>query len=83
MTGVQTCALPILYEANQLADTCSLNFVPLENQEIDLMESAGSSTAVLVSLCEKDMIHLKEKIKKPVNQIGRIKQGGNYVGKRY
>ena len=47
------------------------------------MESAGSSTAVLVSLCEKDMIHLKEKIKKPVNQIGRIKQGGNYVGKRY
>mgnify|MGYP002509688450 FL=1 len=72
-----------LYEANQLADTCSLNFVPLENQEIDLMESAGSSTAVLVSLCEKDMIHLKEKIKKPVNQIGRIKQGGNYVGKRY
>lgn len=61
-----------LYEANQLAVTCGLTFVPSDEQNIDLEESAGSSTAVLVSLCEADIVHLKQKIKKPVNETGRM-----------
>lgn len=62
-----------LYEAGQLADTCGLVFVPSEDQKIDLKESAGSSTAVLASLCETDRIRLQEMIKKPVNKIGEMR----------
>lgn len=61
------------YEAMQLARTADLIFEPSESCGIDLEESAGSSTAVLVSLCEEDIPELKEAVRKPVNIIGKIK----------
>lgn len=61
-----------LYEAKQLAQTAGFSFESSEICAIDLEESAGSSTAVLVSLCEGDISKLKKVTEKPVNVIGKI-----------
>ena len=61
------------YEAGQLAETAGLCFTPEERPEIDMDTSAGSSTAVLCTLCADDLGKLKKDMDIdlfPVGQIG-------------
>lgn len=61
-----------LYEANVLAKTCGKSFKQYECCEIDLYTSAGSSTAVLVSVGKEDVESLIRDMDIPVNKIGEI-----------
>lgn len=61
-----------LYEANELARTCSCKFKQYDECEIDLYTSAGSSTAVLVSIRPDNINKLIEDMDIPVFRIGEI-----------
>lgn len=61
-----------LYEANELARTCSCKFKQYAECEIDLYTSAGSSTAVLVSIRPDNINKLIEDMDIPVFRIGEI-----------
>lgn len=58
------------YEANQLCETAGLLFKARRDVEIDLNISAGSSTAVLCSLCPEDFPRLEEVADRPCFLIG-------------
>ncbi|MCD6239457.1 MAG: hypothetical protein J7K51_09135 [Thermotogae bacterium] len=61
----------ILYEMNLLAEEafCVLEVV---DSPIDLYQSAGASTCVLVTLAEGDIDRLKKVVSKPVFKVGRL-----------
>lgn len=61
-----------LYEANELAKTCGKKFKQYDDCEIDLLTSAGSSTAVLVSVEQDNIEKLIEDVDIPVYKIGEI-----------
>lgn len=59
------------YEAGELCK--GKGFAPFSNPGVDLETSAGSSTAVLVSLHEEDIDALKARLNLPCNLIGYCK----------
>lgn len=61
-----------LYEANELARICGFKFKQYDECEIDLYTSAGSSTAVLVSIHPDNINKLIEDMDIPVYRIGEI-----------
>lgn len=64
----------VFYEANELARICRRKFsLTKDKLTIDIMSSAGSSTAVIVSIENNDLNKLKEDINIPIFEIGRIK----------
>ena len=61
-----------LYEAGQLAECVGRRFLPVEQPPVDLKTSAGSCTAVLVSLPEESGAALAAELDIPCFFIGRI-----------
>ncbi len=62
----------VRYESNELAKYVQCSFKEKDTVEIDLATSAGSSTAVLVSLDKENVMRLKNDIDEPVYEIGSI-----------
>ncbi|WP_101550045.1 hypothetical protein [Anaerotruncus massiliensis (ex Togo et al. 2019)] len=62
----------VLYEAGQLAECVGRRFLPVEQPPVDLKTSAGSCTAVLVSLPEESGAALAAELDIPCFFIGRI-----------
>lgn len=62
----------VRYESNELAKYVQCTFKEKASVEIDMSTSAGSSTAVLVSLYKENFANLKEDINIPVYEIGAV-----------
>ena len=62
----------VRYEAGQLAETAGLCFMPEKQPEIDMETSAGSSTAVLCTLCADDLRKLRKDMDIGVFPVGQI-----------
>ncbi len=62
----------VRYEAGQLAETAGLSFTPEERPEIDMETSAGSSTAVLCTLCADNFGKLKKDMDIDVFPVGQV-----------
>ncbi|MFA5523133.1 MAG: hypothetical protein WDA24_02140 [Tissierellales bacterium] len=61
-----------LFEANELAKTCGQLFIKDEDCKIDLLTSAGSSTAVLASIHPNDIDRLVNDMDIIVYKIGKM-----------
>lgn len=62
----------ILYELEEMSTTNNIDFKLEDNLPIDLKESAGPSTCVIISIEEKEYNNFKEKFPIPVKKIGRF-----------
>lgn len=60
------------YEAWEMAKSVDMSFYQVEQNEVDMKTSAGSSTAVLASIKNERVDELVNSLEVPVNVIGRI-----------
>lgn len=62
----------VAYEARELASCVGRRFQPVEEPAVDLLTSAGSCTAVLVSLREEHWERLRADVAEPCSVVGRV-----------
>lgn len=63
----------IIYESKVLAMESELEVDFFTHTEIDIRKTAGPSTVILATIEERHLEFLKEKIKKPLHVIGKLK----------
>ena len=64
----------IAYEAKEMAKTSDLELIVNKKQNINIEKSAGPSTCVIISCLESVFDKLSDKIKTPVNKIGKLRE---------
>ena len=72
MTGVQTCALPILAEG----ETATLELDARQSEVISMIESAGELSLALRSIAENEGMSMEENGPKLADKYLGTKQGG-------
>lgn len=69
----------VLREAHQLGASASLTFVPNADAGIDLRQSAGPSTCVVLSVAREDARRVLAAVAAPTREIGVLEGGGGSI----